>query len=104
MLYDQGAMLNAAELARGFGTADGYALAAQATLVAAIYQVPDGPDETLLRQAADDARAALALDPDNLQAILDLALALGHIAEDPARRLGARRQGAARPGAGAGAG
>jgi hypothetical protein len=82
VLYDQGAMLKAAELARGFGTADGYALAAQATLVAAIYQVPDGPDETLLRQAADDARAALALDPDNLQAILDLALALGHIAED----------------------
>jgi hypothetical protein len=80
-LYDQGVMLKAAELARGSGTADGYALAAQATLVAAIYQVPGGPDGALLRQAADDARAALAIDPNNLRAILDLALALGHIAE-----------------------
>ncbi len=80
-LYDQGVMLKAAELARGSGTVDGYALAAQATLVAAIYQVRGGPDGALLRQAADDARAALAIDPNNLQAILDLALALGHIAE-----------------------
>jgi hypothetical protein len=84
VLYDQGAMLKAAELARGFGTADGYALAAQATLVAAIYQVRGGADETLLRQAADDARAALALDPNNLQAHLRLAVALGYIGEgDP---------------------
>jgi hypothetical protein len=83
-LYDQGVMLKAAGLARGFGTADGYVLAAQATLVAAIYQVPGGPDETLLRQAAADARAALALDPNNVQALLRLAVALGYIAEsDP---------------------
>jgi len=80
-LYDQGVMLKAAELARGFGTADGHALAAQATLVAAIYQVPGGPNETLLRQAAADARAALALDPNNLPALLRLAVALGYIAE-----------------------
>jgi hypothetical protein len=83
-LYDQGVMLKAAELARGFGTADGYALAAQATLVAAIYQVPGGPDRGLLRQAAADARAALTLDPNNVRALLRLALALGHLAEgDP---------------------
>jgi hypothetical protein len=80
-LYDQGVMLKAAELARGFGTADGYVLAAQAALVAAIYQVPGGPDEALLRQAAADARAALALDPNNVQALLRLAVALGYIAE-----------------------
>jgi hypothetical protein len=83
-LYDDGVMLKAAELARGFGTADGYALAAQATLVAAIYQVQGGPDRGLLRQAATDARAALAIDPDHLQAHLRLALALGYLAEgDP---------------------
>jgi hypothetical protein len=83
-LYDQGVMLKAAELARGFGTADGHALAAQATLVAAIYQVRGGPDRGLLRQAADDARAALAIDPDHLHAHLRLALALGYLAEgDP---------------------
>jgi hypothetical protein len=80
-LYDQGVMLKAAGLARGFGTADGYVLAAQATLVAAIYQVPGGPDQTLLREAAADARAALALDPNNVQALLRLAVALGYIAE-----------------------
>jgi tetratricopeptide (TPR) repeat protein len=83
-LYDQGVMLKAAELARGFGTADGHALAAQATLVAAVYLVPGGPDRSLLRQAADDARAALALDPDHLEAHLRLAVALGYIGEgDP---------------------
>jgi hypothetical protein len=83
-LYDHGVMLKAAELARGFGTADGYALAAQATLVAGIYQVPGGPDRGLLRQAAADARAALAIAPDHLPAHLRLALALGYLAEgDP---------------------
>lgn len=80
-LYDRGAMLKAAELARGFGTADGHALAAQATLVAATYQVPGGPDRKLLHQAADEARAALALDPNHLQAHLRLAMALGYMAE-----------------------
>jgi hypothetical protein len=83
-LYDRGVMLKAAELARGFGTADGYALAARATLVAAIYQMRNGPDRGLLRRAADDARAALALDAGHVQAHLRLAVALGYLAEaDP---------------------
>jgi hypothetical protein len=80
-LYDRGVMLKAAELARTFRTADGRALAAQATLVAAVYQTPGRPDRRLLRQAADDARAALAIDPDHLQAHLRLVVALGYIAE-----------------------
>lgn len=80
-LYDRGVMLKAAELARGFDSADGHALASQATLVAAIYQ-RSGHDHALLRQAADDARAALTLDPDHVQAHLQLALALGYLAED----------------------
>jgi len=82
-LYDHGAMLKAAELARGIGTADGYVLASQATLVAAVYQKPR-PDIALLHQAAEDARAALALEPDHVGALLRLALAIGYIAEtDP---------------------
>jgi tetratricopeptide (TPR) repeat protein len=82
-LYDRGVMLKAAELARGFGTADGYALASQSTLVAAVYQRP-GHDHALLQQAAADARAALALDPDHVAALLQLALALGYMADqDP---------------------
>lgn len=80
-LYDQGVMLKAAELARGFDTADGQALASQATLVAAVYQ-RSPPDIALLRQAAADARAALALDPDHVPAHLQLALAIGYIAEE----------------------
>ncbi len=80
-LYDQGVMLKAADLARGFDTADGFALASQATLVAAVYQRA-GHDHALLRQAAEDARHALALDPDHVQAHLQLALALGYLAED----------------------
>jgi tetratricopeptide (TPR) repeat protein len=94
-LYDRGAMLKAAELARGSDTAEGHALASQATLVAAIYQRPDHDDE-LLRRAADDARAALRLDPDHVQAHLQLALALGYLAEDDP--LGAHLNGTAREG------
>jgi hypothetical protein len=94
-LYDQGVMLKAAELARGFGSADGYALASQATLVAAIYQ-RSRIDRTLLQQAAEDARRALALDPDHVAALLQLALAIGYTAEqDP---IGAHFEGSAHEG------
>jgi hypothetical protein len=79
-LYDRGVMLKAATLARGFGSADGYALASQATLVAAVYQ-RSPPDGALLQRAAEDARAALALDPDHVPAHLQLALAIGYMAE-----------------------
>lgn len=94
-LYDRGVMLKAAELARGFGTADGYALASQSTLVAAVYQ-RQGRDHALLQQAAADARAALALDPDHVAALLQLALAIGYMAEeDP---VGAHLNGSAHEG------
>ncbi|MEM7400122.1 MAG: hypothetical protein AAF354_14520 [Pseudomonadota bacterium] len=94
-LYDQGVMLKAAELARGIGTPDGYVLASRSALVAAVYQMPQ-VDIALLEQAAADARAALALDPDHLQAHLQLTLAIGHIAEqDP---IGAHFDGSAHDG------
>jgi hypothetical protein len=80
-LYDQGVMLKAAELARGFGSAEGYALASKSTLVAAVYQ-KSRLDVALLQQAAEDARAALALDPDHVPALLQLALAIGYMAEE----------------------
>jgi hypothetical protein len=81
-LYDQGVMLKAARLARGFGTADGHALASQSTLVAAIYLQPGGHDRVLLEQSAQDAQRALEIDPDHVQAHLQLALALGYLAEE----------------------
>jgi len=94
-LYDQGVMLKAAELARGSGNADGYALASKATLVAAVYQ-RSRLDVALLQQAVVDARAALALDPDHVPALLQLALAIGYMAEeDP---IGAHFEGSAHEG------
>ena len=60
-LYDEGAMAAAAKLARTAGTADGYALAAQATLLEAVYLADRSSQPDLFDQAAEDARRALAL-------------------------------------------
>lgn len=80
-LFERGNMLEAARLARREGSADGLALAAKAMLVDAIYVAPEAAREGLLDQAADAARAALALEPDHVDAMLRLAMALGHKAE-----------------------
>ncbi len=83
-LYDEGAMAAAAKLARTAGTADGYALAAQATLVEAVYLADRSSQPDLFDQAAEDARRALALDDDHVDAHLQLATAIGHMADrDP---------------------
>lgn len=83
-LYGQGAMAAAAKLARSVGTADGYALAAQATLVDAVYLADRASRADLFAQAAEDARLALALDSHHVDAHLQLAMALGQIADrDP---------------------
>ncbi len=80
-LYQRGEMRAAAELARRLGGADGLTLAAKATLVDALYLAPEADQSRLLERAAQDARQALALDPDDEAALLQLALALGQIAE-----------------------
>ncbi len=80
-LYDQGAMAAAAELARAVDTADGYSLAAQATLVEAVYVADAASRPDLFAQAAEDARRALALDHNHVDAHLQLAAALGYIAD-----------------------
>ncbi len=80
-LYQRGEMRAAAELARQAGGADGLTLAARAALVEAVY-LAAGPDQApLLERAAGDARAALNLDPDHVPAYLQLAIALGYIAD-----------------------
>jgi hypothetical protein len=79
-LFQQGAFEQAATIGRSFNRAAGYALAAKATLVRAIYKVAEKDRLPLLKLAATDARRALALDERNVDAHLQLALALGHIA------------------------
>jgi hypothetical protein len=83
--YEQGDMAGAATLARALATAEGFALAARATLVEAIYLTPDADKQALVERAAADAEAALARDPDYVDAQLQLAIALGQLAdlEDP---------------------
>ena len=80
-LYEQGEMLAAARLARSVGSAEGLTLAARATLVEALYLAAEADQSALLERAAGDARQALALDPGYEAAYLQLALALGQMAE-----------------------
>lgn len=80
-LYGEGNMLEAARLARDAGSADGYALAAKATLVDAVYLAPETARFVRLEAAADDAARALELDPNHIDAMLRLAVALGSMAE-----------------------
>jgi hypothetical protein len=80
-LYEQGQMRAAARLARAVGGAEGLTLAARAALVDALYLAARGDQSALLERAVRDARQALALDPGYQPAYLQLALALGQIAE-----------------------
>lgn len=80
-LYARGEMAEAAALAASLGQPDALSLAAKATLIEAIYQAPADAKPGLLDDAADYARAALEIDPDHVDALLDLALALGHKAD-----------------------
>jgi tetratricopeptide (TPR) repeat protein len=80
-LFERGNMIEAARLAREEGSADGLALAAKATLVDAVYVAPEAARMGLLDQAGNAAREALALDPDHVDALLGLAMVLGHKAE-----------------------
>lgn len=79
--YEQGDMAGAASLARAVDSADGFALAAKATLVQAAYLSPEAQKQALFERAAADAKAALALEPDQVDAHLQLAIALGQLAE-----------------------
>jgi hypothetical protein len=79
--YERGDMVGAASLARSVASAEGFALAAKATLVQATYLSPMAEKQALLELATTDAKEALALDPDQVDAHLQLAIALGQLAE-----------------------
>ncbi|HYZ26883.1 MAG TPA: hypothetical protein VE592_10505 [Geminicoccaceae bacterium] len=80
-LYQRGDMAAAASLARSLNSAEGFSLASKATLVQAAYLSPDTEKQALFELAAADARQALALEPDHVDAHLQLAIALGQLAE-----------------------
>ena len=80
-LYDQGDMRAAARLARQAGGPDGLTLAARATLVDALYLATEANGPKLVERAAGDARKAMDLAPDYEPAYLQLAIALGQMAE-----------------------
>lgn len=80
-LYQAGDMVEAARIGRTQGSAAGLTLAARASLVNALYLAPEGQREELLQAAADDADQALQLEPQHVDAMLQLAVALGKLAE-----------------------
>lgn len=84
-LYREGALSKAAELARAAGGANGHSLAAKATLVDALWRAPEAQQAALLDQVVEDATRALELDPELVEAHLQLAIALGRLGdlEDP---------------------
>lgn len=80
-LYAEGAFDKSAEIARAVGSADGHALAARSMLVDAAYLAPREEKLLLFERAADEARKALELEPRHVDANLQLAVALGQVAE-----------------------
>lgn len=77
-LYRQGAFREAADLTWRIDDARGLAFAARTTLAYAAYDAPPGEDIAALDRGEQLARAALARDPDNVEALLHLAIALGY--------------------------
>lgn len=77
--YARGRFEEAAWLARSLGTSEGNALAARAELAEGDYLAPPSERRARFEQAEKDARAAIALDPQNPEGHLCLALALGFL-------------------------
>ncbi|HEX7777395.1 MAG TPA: hypothetical protein VF449_12790 [Parvibaculum sp.] len=77
--FAQGAFLDAAALARPLGTSDGAALAARAELAQGDFLATSATRRSNFEQAEKDARTAIALDPNNPEGHLYLALALGFL-------------------------
>lgn len=77
--FEEGDFAEAASLARDAATAEGAALAARAALAEGDFVAPPSARRTAFEQAEKDARAAIALDPQNPEGHLYLALALGFL-------------------------
>jgi len=75
-LYDKGRYLEAASLAEKADTASGFALAARALLAHAIYVAGPASRADGVQKGVTMAKKALALDPTNVEAHLQLVVAL----------------------------
>ena len=80
-LYHIGKYSDSAQLARTIKTADAFSLAAKATLVEGTFIAPEKDKFSLFQQTIEDAKAALTLDSKHIEAHLQIALALGSIAD-----------------------
>lgn len=79
--YAEGRFTEAAKLAQGLDTSEGYALAANSLVIYSYYIAPDNEKEALFLRAADLARKAIRLDAANPEAYLQLAHATGRLAQ-----------------------
>ncbi|MEM9726709.1 MAG: hypothetical protein AAF909_14790 [Pseudomonadota bacterium] len=75
--YALGEFARATAMGAALESADGFALAARSTLARAMLLGDDAPVKKIAKQAERFAEAALKLDPDHLEANLQLAVALG---------------------------
>lgn len=82
MAYDAGDFLEAADMAAGLNTADGYALAANSLAVYGFHIAAPGQErEDIFARATDYGLEAVRLEPQNVQAHLQLAHAMGRYAQ-----------------------
>ena len=80
-VYAEGRFMEAADLARVLDTSEGYALAANSLAIHGYYMAPDGEKEGSFRRAVELARKAIRLDASNPEAYLQLAHAMGRLAQ-----------------------
>lgn len=90
--FSQGRYSEAVELADTAPTQDNLAFAARSLLAEAMSAPDHTPPEALILEAEDHARAALAIEPDHIEARLQLAIALSLRARPMSTR-DARRSG-----------
>lgn len=81
MAYTQGRFAEAARVGESLGTSQGFALSAKSLSVHANYIAKKGEKKELLEQAVTLARKAVTSDPNNADAHLQLARAIGRRAE-----------------------
>ena len=79
--YAQGRFMEATDLAQGLDTSDGYILAANSLVIYSYYVAPAGEQADLFERALTLARTAVRLDAGNPEAHLQLAHAMGRLAQ-----------------------
>lgn len=79
--WTQGRFVEAARIGEGLATSEGYALAARSLSVHAVHVATGDDGKAMLERATALARRAVELDPDNAEAHVELAHAIGRYAE-----------------------